>query len=56
MALSRFLTSQLFGISAIDLRALAATTGTLLLVACLALLAPARRATRVDPAELLRDD
>jgi hypothetical protein len=54
--LSGFLASQLFEISAIDVRVLGVTTGALVLVALLASLVPARRVTRVDPAGLLRDD
>jgi len=54
--LSRFLESQLFRISTIDVRVLGAAAGALLLVAVLAALVPARRATRIDPAGLLRHD
>jgi len=54
--LSRFLESQLFRISTIDVRVLGAAAGALLLVAALAALIPARRATRIDPAGLLRHD
>jgi putative ABC transport system permease protein len=51
---ARFLGSFLFGISASDPLTYAAVATVLALVAALACLIPARRATRVDPASALR--
>ncbi|MCG8467719.1 MAG: ABC transporter permease [Gemmatimonadetes bacterium] len=56
IVLSRFLTSQLFGISAVDVRVLAGVTAVLFVVGALASLVPARRAIRIDPAGLLHED
>jgi predicted permease len=56
LATSRLLASQVFGISAVDARVLVVTALALLAVATVASLAPARRAMRIDPAGLLRDD
>ncbi len=52
--LRRVLESQLYGISALDPRVFVLVPLTLLAVAALACFIPSLRATRVDPAELLR--
>jgi ABC-type antimicrobial peptide transport system permease subunit len=54
LALSQFLQSQLFGISAADPVTLAAAACVLLLATSLASLVPAVRASRVSPATALR--
>jgi ABC-type antimicrobial peptide transport system permease subunit len=56
LALSRLLSSVLFGISATDPLTLAAMSALLVLVALAACVLPARRAMRVDPAVCLRVD
>ena len=56
MGLSRFLSSQLFEISATDPGTFIAAPLFLALVAVTACLVPARRATRVDPVTALRED
>jgi putative ABC transport system permease protein len=56
VALSRFLDSLLFGVGATDPATFAAVACMLLIVAALACLIPARRATRVDPVIALRND
>jgi len=56
VALRRFTASLLFGIAPGDPWALAAASAVLVGVALLAALAPARRATRVDPLEAIRAD
>jgi ABC-type lipoprotein release transport system permease subunit len=53
-ALSRVLSSQLYGISATGPITFAATAGRVTAVAALAAWVPARRAARVDPVESLR--
>ena len=51
----RFLRSLLFGVSAFDVPTFVAATAVLALVAIVACLIPARRATRVAPAVVLRE-
>jgi putative ABC transport system permease protein len=53
-ALARFLAGLVFETSPLDPAALAIVAVVLVLASCLALLAPARRAAGVDPAEALR--
>ncbi|MGH7618738.1 MAG: hypothetical protein ACREPM_16070 [Gemmatimonadaceae bacterium] len=55
LSLSRFLDPLRFRVSAKDPLILAATGGVLLGVAVLASYIPARRATRIDPMEALRE-
>lgn len=52
----RALESQLYGVGSTDLVALLAAPVLLLVTALLAALAPARRARRVEPAEMLRSE
>jgi len=54
--LGRLLTTQLYGVSALDPTVLAAAVSTLGAVGLIACLVPARRATRIDPAIALRAD
>ena len=54
LALGRLLTAQLYGVSAHNPALLAATAATLAIVALLACLIPARRASLVNPIEALR--
>ncbi len=56
LALGRLLASMLFGVPAYDPATFAAVCALLLAVSLLACGAPARRATRVDPIEALRDE
>ena len=56
LAMTRLLESQLYAISPSDPITYAATPLVLLAVATLAVLVPARRATRVDPAIVLRSE
>jgi len=54
LATTRVLGALLFGVSPTDPLVLAAATLALVLIAALASYAPARRASRVDPAEVMR--
>lgn len=54
LILSRVLTSQLFGISAMDPITLCVTIGVLLVVALLACVLPASRASQIEPTVALR--
>ena len=51
----RYMASQLFGVSARDPLALTAAAGLLIVAALAAVLAPTRRAARLDPAIVLRE-
>jgi ABC-type antimicrobial peptide transport system permease subunit len=55
LGLTRFLGSQLYEVGTTDLRTFVAVPVVLGLVALLACYIPARRATRVDPVEALRE-
>jgi putative ABC transport system permease protein len=54
VAVRRIVASQLYGIAALDARVFIAAALALLGVAALASFVPARRATKLDPADLLR--
>jgi putative ABC transport system permease protein len=54
VAVRRIVASQLFGIAALDARVFIVAPLVLLAVAALASFVPARRATKLDPADLLR--
>ena len=56
LALSRLIGSLLFGVAPYDPRALGAAALLLGLAACLAIVVPAFRATRIDPVRALRGD
>ncbi|MDB4971308.1 MAG: hypothetical protein JWN44_6997 [Myxococcales bacterium] len=56
LLLRRALSDMLFQVSAVDPLTFCAVSGLMVLVAGLALYAPARRATRVDPMVALRDE
>jgi ABC-type antimicrobial peptide transport system permease subunit len=53
---SRVLESMLYGITTTDIASFAGATGSLLIVALLACVVPARRAARTDPVVALRMD
>jgi ABC-type lipoprotein release transport system permease subunit len=53
---TRWLESQLYGISRTDAVTYAAATLLLFAVSALAVYLPARRATQVDPTEILRNE
>jgi putative ABC transport system permease protein len=55
LGLARLLASLLYGVSAVDPLALLGATGLLLLVGMLVALVPARRASRLDPAAVFRE-
>jgi putative ABC transport system permease protein len=55
-ALTRLLTSQLFGVGATDAPTFTIVSALLVAIALLATLLPAMRATRVDPVVALRDE
>lgn len=52
---TRTMKTMLYGVEPLDAGVLAAVAGILLLIAAVAILAPALRAARVDPVEALRD-
>ena len=54
LALTRFLTTMLFGVTPTDTATFIVVSLTLAVVALIACLVPARRATKVDPLEALR--
>jgi predicted permease len=56
LGLARFLKTLLFGVTATSPWVYAIVSGVLLVVACLASLVPARRATRADPVIALRSE
>jgi ABC-type lipoprotein release transport system permease subunit len=56
LIVGRVIASLLYRTSPNDVRVLATVEMTLLMVAVAATLLPARRATRVDPASVLRTD
>ena len=55
-ALTRFLASQLFGVTATDPATFATVAAVILAVAALSIVAPARRAALLDPVLTLRSE
>ena len=55
-AITRLLSSMLFGVTPLDVTTLAAVSALLAAVALAASALPARRAARIDPASVLRND
>jgi ABC-type antimicrobial peptide transport system permease subunit len=53
---TRFLGSMLFGVTPLDVPTFVAMAGLFVVVAVVASLIPARRATRIDPLIALRQD
>jgi ABC-type antimicrobial peptide transport system permease subunit len=51
---ARLMTSQLFGLGAVDVPSLGVSAALLVMVAAIAAIVPARRASRVDPMWALR--
>ena len=56
MAVSRLLSGVLIGVGPVDVLSFASAIGVLLMTAAMATWVPARRASRVDPARILRED
>jgi putative ABC transport system permease protein len=56
VALTRVLSSFLYGVTATDIPTFAAVCGLLIAAVCLASLVPARRAAKVDPIVALRHE
>ena len=56
VAVTRVMSSMLFGVTPTDLTTLLTATAVLALVALLACYGPTRRATKVDPVEALRSE
>jgi putative ABC transport system permease protein len=54
-AVTRFLSSQLYGVGATDVPTFVGVSGLLIGIALIACLLPAMRATRVDPVTALRE-
>jgi len=52
---TRLMTTLLFGVSPTDPRTVIGVPAALVIVAIIACLAPAHRAARLDPAEILRE-
>jgi predicted permease len=55
-AVTRFLSSQLYGVGATDVSTFVGVSGLLIGIALIACLLPAMRATRVDPVSALREE
>jgi putative ABC transport system permease protein len=55
-AVTRFLSSQLYGVGATDVPTFVGVSGLLIGIALIACLLPAMRATRVDPVTALREE